>query len=91
MEFGGAQQIRLKAWVTNQLAIYLEETPLAVDQKIQFRKGRYLLTAKVNNSWQTPLVGSFAGHRHHHRFARALPERYQWNPEGGGSQLRLKP
>ena len=52
LEFGGAQKIRLKAWVTNQLAIYLAETPLAEDQKIRFKEGRYLLTAKVNDSWQ---------------------------------------
>lgn len=52
MDFGGAKQIRLKAWLTNQLAIYLEETPLAADQKIQFKQGRYLLTANVNDSWQ---------------------------------------
>lgn len=52
MEFGGAQQIRLRAWLTNKLAIYLEETPLAADQKIQFKQGRYLLTAMVNDSWQ---------------------------------------
>ena len=52
MDFGGAEAIRLKAWVTNDLAIYLEETPLSADQKIRFRSGRYLLTAEVKDSWQ---------------------------------------
>ncbi|HSY54660.1 MAG TPA: WYL domain-containing protein [Opitutaceae bacterium] len=52
MEFGGGASIQLKAWVTNELAIYLAETPLSVNQTIQFKKGRYLLTAEVKDSWQ---------------------------------------
>jgi predicted DNA-binding transcriptional regulator YafY len=52
MDFGGAETIKLTAWVTNELAIYLEETPLSADQKIRFRSGRYLLTAEVKDSWQ---------------------------------------
>lgn len=52
MEFGGGASIQLKAWVTNELAIYLAETPLSVKQTVQFKKGRYLLTAEVKDSWQ---------------------------------------
>ena len=52
MEFGGGTSIQLKAWVTNELAIYLAETPLSAKQTIQFKKGRHLLTAEVKDSWQ---------------------------------------
>ena len=52
MEFGGAASIQLKTWITNELAIYLAETPLSANQKIQFKRGRYLLTAEVKDSWQ---------------------------------------
>jgi len=52
MGFGGATPIRLKAWITNELAIYLAETPLSAAQKIQSKSGRYLLTADVKDSWQ---------------------------------------
>ncbi|HXC01995.1 MAG TPA: WYL domain-containing protein [Opitutaceae bacterium] len=52
MEFGGGTSIQLKAWVTDELAIYLAETPLSVKQTIQFKKGRHLLTAEVKDSWQ---------------------------------------
>jgi len=52
MEFGGAASVQLKAWVTNELAIYLAETPLSVNQEIRSIRGRYRLTAEVNDSWQ---------------------------------------
>lgn len=52
MDFGDSATIKLKAAITNNLAIYLEETPLSKDQRIRFLKGRYLLTATVNDSWQ---------------------------------------
>jgi predicted DNA-binding transcriptional regulator YafY len=52
MEFGGGGSITLKAWVNNELAIYLAETPLSLTQTIRFKEGRYLLTADVKNSWQ---------------------------------------
>ena len=53
MDFGGAATtIRLKARITNNLAIYLAETPLSADQKIQFLGNRYLLKAIVKDSWQ---------------------------------------
>ena len=52
MEFGGGASIQLKAWVTDELAIYLAETPLSENQTIQCKKGRYLLIAEVKDSWQ---------------------------------------
>jgi len=52
MEFGDGGSINLKAWVTNELAIYLAETPLSEKQTIAFKQGRYLLSAEVNGSWQ---------------------------------------
>src|SRR5665213_204653 len=52
MGFGGAIPIRLKAWITNELAIYLAETPLSAGQRVQSKSGRYLLTADVKDSWQ---------------------------------------
>ena len=52
MEFGGAPPIQLKASVTNNLAIYLAETPLSANQKIQSKGNQYIVTAEVNDSWQ---------------------------------------
>jgi predicted DNA-binding transcriptional regulator YafY len=52
MDFGGSAIFRLKAWVANELAIHLAETPLSTSQQIRFKKGRYLLAAEVKDSWQ---------------------------------------
>ncbi|MGJ8653027.1 MAG: helix-turn-helix transcriptional regulator [Opitutaceae bacterium] len=52
MEFGGGKEITFKAKLSNQLAIYLAETRLHPEQKIQYRDGGYQLTAKVRDSWQ---------------------------------------
>lgn len=52
MEFGGVSVIKLKASVTNDLAIYLAETPLSPNQKIQPKGNQYIVTAEVNDSWQ---------------------------------------
>lgn len=52
MQFGTGKIIRLKAWVSNELGIYLAETPLSDKQTIRFNKGRHLLTAEVPDSWQ---------------------------------------
>jgi predicted DNA-binding transcriptional regulator YafY len=52
MEFGGGRSISLKAWVSNELAIYLAETPLSAKQTISFKRDRYLLTTEVKDSWQ---------------------------------------
>ena len=52
MGFGGGAPIQLKAWLTNNLAIYLAETPLSASQKLQSKGDRYLLTAEVHDSWQ---------------------------------------
>ena len=53
MQFGDAGVIRLKAVVSNTLACYLAESPLAKDQKlISEGKGRHLLTASIKDSWQ---------------------------------------
>ena len=52
LEFGGGESITLEAWVNNELAIYLTETPLSEKQTIGFKAGRYMLTAEVKDSWQ---------------------------------------
>jgi predicted DNA-binding transcriptional regulator YafY len=52
MEFGSGEEIQLKAWVTNELAIYLSETPLSKDQKIVYRENQWQLQATVHDSWQ---------------------------------------
>jgi len=52
MEFGSHAIITLKAWVSNELGIYLSETPLSESQTIKTKQGRHLLTAKVTDSWQ---------------------------------------
>ena len=52
MEFGSGKVIKLKAWVSNELGMYLEETPLAKDQKIVYRKKQWQLQATVHDSWQ---------------------------------------
>ena len=52
MEFGSGQEITLKAKLSDQLAIYLSETPLNKDQKIQYKDGSYELTSKAHDSWQ---------------------------------------
>jgi predicted DNA-binding transcriptional regulator YafY len=53
MQIGDAGMIQLKAVVSNTLACYLAESPLAKDQKlISEGKGRHLLTASIKDSWQ---------------------------------------
>ena len=52
MEFGAGKVIRLRAWVSNELGIYLAETPLATDQSIKSKSGHYLLSVSVVDSWQ---------------------------------------
>jgi predicted DNA-binding transcriptional regulator YafY len=52
LEFGGGPPIQLKASVTNNLAIYLAETPLSAKQKIRSNGSQYIVTARVNDSWQ---------------------------------------
>ena len=52
MDFGSGKEIKLKAWVTNELAIYLSETPLSKDQKIVYRQNQWQLQATIHDSWQ---------------------------------------
>ena len=53
MQFGDAGLIRLEAVVSNKLACYLAESPLAKDQKlISEGTDRHLLTATIKDSWQ---------------------------------------
>jgi predicted DNA-binding transcriptional regulator YafY len=51
-QFGGGDNIRLKAQLSNELAIYLSETPLSAEQKIQYKNGSWQLTALLRDSWQ---------------------------------------
>lgn len=52
MEFGSGDVLKLKAEVSDNLGIYLSETPISEDQRIDYRKGRWLLTAEVRDTWQ---------------------------------------
>jgi predicted DNA-binding transcriptional regulator YafY len=52
MEFGSGAEITLKAILSDQLAIYLSETRLHRDQRVEHKDGSYQLTAKVYDSWQ---------------------------------------
>ncbi len=52
MEFGTGKIIKLQAILTEDLAWYLSETPLAEDQKISYRNGKSHLTVSVRDSWQ---------------------------------------
>lgn len=52
MQFGYGEKIKLKAHVDNWLAQHLTETCLCVDQKLEIRGDKFLLTATVHNSWQ---------------------------------------
>jgi predicted DNA-binding transcriptional regulator YafY len=52
MQFGEGSVIRLKAEVTAKLGCYLEECPLAADQKLVAKtKDVYLLKATIKDSW----------------------------------------
>lgn len=52
MNFNPGKTFKIKARLTKDLAIYLSETPLSLDQKINFRNDGYELTATVQDSWQ---------------------------------------
>lgn len=52
MEFGSGEKLKLKAEVSEELGIYLSETPISEDQKIVYRKERWILTAEVQDTWQ---------------------------------------
>jgi predicted DNA-binding transcriptional regulator YafY len=51
-EFGSRDSMKLRAVVSEALAIYLSETPMSPDQKISFKQDRYELTATVRDTWQ---------------------------------------
>jgi len=52
LDFGSGKAFRLKAKLSDSLAIYLSETPLSDDQKVSYRDGSWQLTATVQDSWQ---------------------------------------
>jgi predicted DNA-binding transcriptional regulator YafY len=52
LNFGAGDTIILKAWLTDDLAIHLTETPLSTDQQIVYKAKRYHLTATVKDTWQ---------------------------------------
>jgi predicted DNA-binding transcriptional regulator YafY len=52
MEFGGGEKITLKATLSNELAMYLTETPMVADQKITHRDGQWQITAKLRDTLQ---------------------------------------
>ena len=52
LHFGNGKMIRLSAWVSKNLEIILEETPLSQDQKLVISGDKVKLTATVSDSWQ---------------------------------------
>lgn len=53
LEFGADEEIKLEAWVSDDLAAVLTETPLAADQRlVGTGDGGARLSATVRNSWQ---------------------------------------
>ncbi len=52
MEFGTGKIIQLQAILTEDLAWYLSETPLAEDQKIVYRNGKSHISVSIRDSWQ---------------------------------------
>jgi len=52
MQFSSGKDLRLKARLSEELAIYLSETPLAENQKIRYRGESWQLEATVKDSWQ---------------------------------------
>lgn len=53
MQFGNGDKLTLKAKVTEELAFYLNESPMSDDMKInQSEDGSYQLSATVINGWQ---------------------------------------
>lgn len=52
MEFWVGDIITLKAKLSDELATYLTETPIAEEQKINHRSGSWQITAKVRDSYQ---------------------------------------
>lgn len=52
LQFGEGRSIKLKAKLSHALATYLSETPISVDQEIQYKKEAWQLTATVRDSWQ---------------------------------------
>ncbi|MCY1309659.1 WYL domain protein [compost metagenome] len=52
MQFGIPRQIKLHAWVTDNLARLLNETPLSPDMKLVDEAEGATLTATVNDTWE---------------------------------------
>ena len=52
MQFGQGGMVKLKANVSETLAMYLGECEIAPDQKLRFMDGKWQLTATIRNSWQ---------------------------------------
>jgi len=52
MQFGIPRQIRLRAWVTDNLARLLNETPLSADMLLKDDDEGATLTATVNDTWE---------------------------------------
>lgn len=52
LDFDPGDTITLKAWLEDDLAIYLAETPLSKDQEIKYKTDRHHFTATVTDSWQ---------------------------------------
>lgn len=52
LHFGSTKPTKLKAYITNDLARILSESPLSIDQKITLKNDTYTLSATVADTWQ---------------------------------------
>jgi len=52
LEFGKGKKIQLKAWIHEDMASFLSETPLSEDMKITGQEERLEVTASVADTWQ---------------------------------------
>ena len=52
MQFGNGSKLNLEALVSSGLAVCLEETPLAEDQRLVMKGERARLSATVLDTWQ---------------------------------------
>ncbi|MFO7718178.1 MAG: WYL domain-containing transcriptional regulator [Desulfohalobium sp.] len=52
LHFGSGKPMKLRAVLSESLASYLSETPLSADQAIAYRRGKWVLTATVPDTWQ---------------------------------------
>ena len=51
LQFGSAEKIELRAWISDNLARLVRETPLSADMTLTRQDDGHRLAATVSNSW----------------------------------------